>query len=215
MTKSIHSVAIALIMIQALTFSQAISQPIIRSYLSGIEITGLKYDSITQNSVTVSWTTDSPADSRILWMAPDSNYQPLIFADSMYVSDLVTNHVLVVGGLQPAKIYKYQVFSINSGGTAVDSGYFVTQSASTGLVEVYFNHSVDTTVSTGEKAKGNQVFENLLDEQINKANHSIDITLWEFSGVPSVTQALIHAKNRGVRSGLYTTTCLILHRLIL
>jgi hypothetical protein len=66
-------------------------------------------------------------------------------------------------------------------------------------MEVYFNHSVDTTVSTGEKAKGSQVFETLLDEQINKANHSIDITLWEFSGVPSVTEALILAKNRGVK----------------
>lgn len=169
------------------------------SRFAGPEINNLTYGNITQSNVTVTWTTNVASDSKIRWMAPDSNYQPLIFADSMYVSDLVTNHVLVVGGLQPAKIYKYQVFSINSGGTAVDSGYFVTQSASTGLVEVYFNHSVDTTVSTGEKAKGNQVFENLLDEQINKANHSIDITLWEFSGVASVTEALIHAKNRGVK----------------
>jgi hypothetical protein len=162
-------------------------------------ISNLTYDSIGQTGVTLFWSTDSPADSKIRWMAPDSNYQPLVFTDSLYVADLVTNHELAVGSLQPAKIYKYQVLSHNAGGTAVDSGYFVTRSESSGGVEVFFNHSVDTTVSTGEKAKGNQVFENLFNEQINKASHSIDITLWEFSGVPSVTESLIRAKNRGVK----------------
>jgi hypothetical protein len=163
------------------------------------EIFDLRYDSITQTGVTVFWTTNIPADSKILWMAPDSNYQPLVFTDSMYVSGLVTHHVLPVGNLQPARIYKYRVISQNTGGTAVDSGYFVTRSESSGSVEVFFNHSVDTSVSTGENAKGNQVFENLFNEQINKATHSIDITLWEFHGIPSVTESLINAKNRGVK----------------
>ncbi|MCX6250880.1 MAG: phospholipase D-like domain-containing protein [Bacteroidetes bacterium] len=162
-------------------------------------ISNLTYDSIVQTGVTVYWTTDSPADTRIRWMAPDSNYQPLIFTDSIYISAMVTNHVLPIGNLQPAKIYKYQVMSQNAGGTTVDSGYFVTQSASTGMVEVYFNHTVDTTVSAGEKANGSQNFETLLDDQINKATHSIDITLWEFHGVASVTEALINAKSRGVK----------------
>jgi len=162
-------------------------------------ISKLTYDNITQTGVSVSWTTDSPADSKIRWMAPDSNYQPLMFTDSLHVAELVTSHELALGGLQPAKIYKYQVISQNAGGTAVDSGYFVTRSESSGSVEVYFNHSVDTTVSTGEKAKGNTNFENLFIAQINKANHSIDITLWEFSGISTVTEALILAKNRGVK----------------
>jgi len=162
-------------------------------------ISNLTYDSISQTGVTLFWTTDSLADSKIRWMVPDSNYQPMIFTDSVYVADLVTNHVLAIGNLRPAIIYKYQVLSHNTGGIAKDSGYFITQSASTGKVEAYFNHSVDTTVSTGENAKGNQNFENLFDAQINNATHSIDITLWEFHGVASVTQALINAKNRGVK----------------
>ena len=169
------------------------------SMRKGPEISKLSYGSITQTSVTVSWQTNAAADSKIRWMAPDSNYQPLLFTDSLYISDLVTSHELAVGSLQPATIYKYQVFSKNSNGTAVDSGYFVTQSASTGLVEVYFNHTVDTAVSAGEAANGKENFENLLDAQIKMAKHSIDITMWEFSGVPSVTQALITAKNRGVK----------------
>ncbi|MEI7726948.1 MAG: phospholipase D-like domain-containing protein [Bacteroidota bacterium] len=162
-------------------------------------ISNLTYGNISQTGVTLFWSTASPADSKIRWMAPDSNYQPLIFPDSLYFSDLVTSHVLAVGGLQPAKIYKYQVFSHNAGGTSVDSGYFVTQSLSSGGVEVFFNHTVDTSVSTGENANGSQNFENLFDAQINNATHSIDITLWEFQGVASVTKALINAKNRGVK----------------
>jgi len=91
-------------------------------------------------------------------MAPDSNYQPLIFTDSLHYSALVTNHVLAPSNLKPATIYKYHVISTNTGGTTVDSGYFLTQSASTGKVSVYFNHSVDTTVSAGEKANGKPGF---------------------------------------------------------
>ena len=198
MKKISYSLLFALISFATIWQEQAVCQPACSKF-TGPVITKLIYDNIAQTGVTVSWTTDAPADSKILWMAPDSNYQPLIFTDSLFISDLVTSHVLAVGSLQPATIYKYQVISHNAGGTALDSGYFITQSASTGLVEAYFNHSVDTTVSMGEKAKGNQNFENLFNEQINKANHSIDITMWEFSGVPSVTEALINAKNRGVK----------------
>ena len=198
MKKISYSLLCALILHAAICQEQGVCQPACSQFTRPV-ITRLTYDNITQTGVTVSWTTDAPADSKIRWMAPDSNYQPLIFTDSLYISDLVTSHVLAVGSLQPATIYKYQVFSKNGDGTAVDSGYFITQSASTGLVEVYFNHSVDTTVSTGESANGDENFENLLDAQISMANHSIDITLWEFHGVASVTEALIHAKNRGVK----------------
>jgi phosphatidylserine/phosphatidylglycerophosphate/cardiolipin synthase-like enzyme len=166
---------------------------------SGPVITNLTYDNITQTGVTVYWTTDSPADSRIRWMAPDSNYQALIFTDSIYNSASVTSHVIPITNLQPAKIYKYQIASQNAGGTTLDSGYFITQSVSTGRVEVYFNHSVDTTVSTGEKAKGNQNFENLMISRIDSAQYSIDIAIYDFEYYNSIATAIINAKNRGVK----------------
>jgi hypothetical protein len=173
-------------------------------YCSGLPdtkpvISGLTYYNITQTGVTVVWKTDTPADSKIKWMAVDSNYQSLIFTDSLYLSNLVTFHVIDITNLSAASIYHYQVLSQNTDGAAVDSGYFVTQSVSSGKVDVYFNHSVDTTVSNGEKANGNINFETLLDDRINKANHSIDITLWEFKDITSVANALVNAKNRGVK----------------
>jgi len=166
---------------------------------NGPLISGLTYDSIKQTAVTVFWNTDSQADSKILWMAPDSNYQPLVFTDSTYFSAAVTSHVISLSNLQPATIYKYRVISQNAGGSAVDSGYFLTQSASTGKVDVYFNHTVDTTVSTGEKANGNQSFSDLLVNRIDSAKYSIDVTLWELSKETAVSNALIRAKDRGVK----------------
>ncbi len=171
----------------------------------GPVISNLTYDNITQTGVTVYWNTDSQADSKIRWMASDSNYQPLVFTDSAYNPSLVTSHTLPIDSLQTAKIYKYQVISQNSGGSTVDSGYFITQSASTGNVYVYFNHSVDTTVSTGENANGEQNFETCFLNRIDSAQYSIDITLFDFSDITSISTAIINAKNRGVKIRLVCT----------
>jgi hypothetical protein len=162
-------------------------------------ISNLSYDNITQTGVTLSWFTDLPSDSKLWWMATDSNEQPLIFTDSIDLSALVTNHSIPIGNLKPATIYKYHAGSQNAEGMALDSGYFITKSLSTGNVDVYFNHTVNTSVSTGENAKGSQNFANLFINQINKAQHSIDITLWGFSYYTTISDALINAKNRGVK----------------
>jgi len=181
------------------------SQNIARPGSSGLQgrsipvISSLTYDSIDETGVTLFWTTDVPADSKVWWMASDSNYQPVVFTDSMVIAEAVTVHIVPVSSLQPGKIFRYQVTSGNGEGTATDSGYFITQSASSGSVEAYFNHTVDTTVSTGEKAKGDQDFETLLIDRIEQANHSIDITLWEFANMTAIADELVKAKDRGVK----------------
>jgi len=71
--------------------------------------------------------------------------------------------------MKSMKIYTYAAACVLAGGMARNSGYFVTKSLSTGNVEVYFNHTVNTSVSTGENAKGSQNFANLFINQINKA----------------------------------------------
>jgi len=162
-------------------------------------ITGLSYNNITHNEVTVYWNTDIPSDSKILWFKTDSNYQPVIFTDSSYNSEMVITHNITINNLEPAVIYKFKVCSQSTGGTATDSGYLITRSLSSGRTDVYFNHTVDTSVCTGEKAKGNQNFETLLINRIDSAAHSMDITLWEFSYYNTITTALINAKARGVK----------------
>jgi hypothetical protein len=163
------------------------------------KISNLTYDEIAPTHVTIFWTTDIPADSKILFMPSDSNDQPLLFTDSVYLQDVVETHAVLVDELQPATIYKYLVVSRNIDGSAVDSGYFITQSESSGEIQVYFNHTVDTSVNTGEYANGNQNFATLLKTRINQASHSIDITLFEFSYYTDIATALIQAKERGVK----------------
>lgn len=163
------------------------------------EISGNRYDSITENSVNLCWQTTIQADSRVFWMISDSNDQPVAFTDSTWINSQVTSHSLVIGNLQPAVMYRYLVTSTGTGGTDSATGFFITRSASTGKVTVWFNHTVDTTVRTGIPANGQTNFQTLLRNQIGKANHSIDITLWEFSQLDSVAQYLVRAKERGVK----------------
>ena len=190
MKKVTYSICVFMAAFISMNFYHLSSSPV---------ISNLTYGSITQTGVTVTWTTDTPADSKIRWFLSDSNYQALVFTDSIYNSALVTNHSIPISGLQTAKIYKYQITSQNSGGITLDSGYFVTQSASSGRVDVYFNHTVDTTVSTGEKAKGSQNFENLMISRIDSALYSIDIAIYDFEYYNSIGAAIINAKNRGVK----------------
>lgn len=163
------------------------------------EISGNRYDSITENSVNLCWETAIQADSRAFWMISDSNDQPVAYTDSIRIDSPVTAHSVFIGNLQPAVMYRYLVTSTAAGGSDSATGFFITRSESTGKVTVWFNHSVDVSVSTGTHANGNTNFEKLLIEQISAAKHSIDITLWEFSQLDSVAQYLVRAKERGVK----------------
>jgi len=162
-------------------------------------ISGMRYDSITQSSVTLHWKTSVPADSRVLRMVSDSNDQPVAYTDSARRTSLVTEHSMPIGNLQSAVMYRYQIKSVNAGGSDSATGYFITGSSSSGKVTLWFNHSVDTSVSTGTPASGNANFQKLFMEQINKASHSIDITTWYFDDEDSVAACLIRAKERGVK----------------
>ena len=78
-----------------------------------------------------------PADLKVLWMIPDSYYRPLVFTKTLFVPE-VMDHVIPQIGLQPTTIYKFRIISENSEGTAVDTGYFITQSTSSEYMEAYF-----------------------------------------------------------------------------
>jgi len=162
-------------------------------------ISKLTYDMISHTSVTLHWTTVVPADSRVFWMASDSNDQLVAYTDSTLQTEQVTDHSVTVVGLYPGTMYRYMVISADTGSSDSASGYFITRSSSSGKVSVWFNHTVDTTVSTGVPANGSTNFQKLIREQIDKANHSIDMTLWAFEEIDSVAAYLVRAKERGVK----------------
>jgi hypothetical protein len=163
-------------------------------------LSAITYTNIQQTSVTVTWTTSTPSDSKVRWQRADSNYQVVTYTDSTYNASQVTNHSITVNNLQSGKIYYFNVSSSNAGGISTSPLlYFATRSSSSGQINVYFNRSVDTTLNSGEIAQGNVNFQAKLLTRINSAQYSIDMCLYSFNDLTQIRDALINAKLRGVK----------------
>jgi phosphatidylserine/phosphatidylglycerophosphate/cardiolipin synthase-like enzyme len=167
---------------------------------SGPLLSQISYTNILQNSVTITWQTSTSSNSKVRWQLADSNYQVISYTDSITSAANVTSHSVILSGLQAGRIYYYNVSSTDGNGTTTSSPlYFCTQSSSTGTINVYFNRSVDTTLSTGEIALGNVNFQSKLLARINAAQTSIDMALYSFNDLTQIRDALINAKIRGVK----------------
>lgn len=123
--------------------------------------------------------------------------------DSVIINNDTTVHVVPVSGLQPGTLYYYKALSTNEIGTSSSLIQNVTTQSddpSVGTINIYFNFSVDTSVAIpGNAAKGSVNFEQKLIERINAANHSIDLALYSFFNMQNIANALVVAKNRGVK----------------
>jgi phosphatidylserine/phosphatidylglycerophosphate/cardiolipin synthase-like enzyme len=123
--------------------------------------------------------------------------------DSVVIMDDTTHHVVPVTGLEEATLYYFRAYSTNAAGTSESSLQTVTTASSNpeiGTIHVYFNFPVDTAVAiSGNAAQGNVDFKQKLMERINQATYSIDLALYSFFGMPEIADAIIAAKNRGVR----------------
>ena len=123
--------------------------------------------------------------------------------DSVVIDDDTTSHAVPVSGLEQGTLYYFKAYSTNSSGTSSSDIKSVTTASndtSIGKINVYFNFSVDTSIAIpGNFAQGNVDFESKLIERINSAKYSIDLALYSFSDKPNIAEALIIAKNRGVK----------------
>lgn len=167
---------------------------------SGPLLSSISYTNILQTSVTINWQSSTPSNSKVRWQAADSNYQVIAYTDSVSDGANVTMHSVTLNGLQPGKIYYYNVSSTDGNGTGTSpQQYFCTQSASSGTINVYFNRSVDTLLSSGENALGNTNFQTKLLQRINAAQYSLDIAIYSFNDLNQIRDAIINAKIRGVK----------------
>jgi phosphatidylserine/phosphatidylglycerophosphate/cardiolipin synthase-like enzyme len=167
---------------------------------SGPLLSSITYTNILPTSVTINWQSSTSSNSKVRWQAADSNYQVIAYTDSTTDNTNVINHSVTVNGLQPGRIYYYNVSSTDGSGTGTSPQlYFCTQSNSTGTTNVYFNRSVDTTLHSGEKAQGDVNFQPKLISRIDAAQFSIDMALYSFNDLTQIRDALINAKLRGVK----------------
>ncbi|WP_304130968.1 phospholipase D-like domain-containing protein [Ignavibacterium album] len=153
---------------------------------------------ITPNSFTVYFNTARNGNSQVKF-----GLTPSLELDSVVINNDTTVHVVPVTGLQQGTLYYFRAYSTNSFGTSFSSLQSVTTASAnpqTGTINVYFNFPVDTTVAmTGNAANGNVNFAQKLIERINAATYSIDMAVYSFADLPDVANAIIAAKNRGVK----------------
>jgi phosphatidylserine/phosphatidylglycerophosphate/cardiolipin synthase-like enzyme len=107
-----------------------------------------------------------------------------------------------IAGLDPATIYKVQVFSVAGGDTSFAQPMWVsTRSAtSSGTINVYFNQDVDNDITGAEQANADVRLGNSLMNRIDAAQHSIDLCFYSLSGTvgDDIAARLLAAKARGV-----------------
>ena len=159
--------------------------------------------SISSNSVTLNWTTQSPGDSKIKYFRSDSLGQPAIFTDSVFSGTQTTSHSLTLNNLDAGKIYYAVAYSTNGSGTSISAPkYFSTSSpaSSTGKMEVYFNKSVDNSYAMpGNNAVGDADLRERLMQRIDSATKSIDLAMYSFNEITQIRDRLINALARGVK----------------
>jgi phosphatidylserine/phosphatidylglycerophosphate/cardiolipin synthase-like enzyme len=166
---------------------------------TSINLTGpVSLSNLTQSGFTLSWTTDVPGTSELKY-----GHTPELELGILTDPASTTAHDLTISGLSPADLVYVQVFSYDGNDTAW-SGLltYITQSASTGEMIVYFNRQVDHSVSSGVDAIPlEQTLDDTLIAYLGRAKYSIDFTIYNFnnSGISNISQALNNAHNRGVQ----------------
>lgn len=121
-----------------------------------------------------------------------------------YIDQTLTRyHQITITELQPNTRYYFKVYSTNQHGISegpLDVVVTASDQPSSGVINVYFNSTVDNSVAIpGNEALGNVNFTEKLLERINSTEYSIDMCVYSFYNQPSIVNALISARNRGVK----------------
>jgi phosphatidylserine/phosphatidylglycerophosphate/cardiolipin synthase-like enzyme len=154
---------------------------------------------IQSNALTISWQTINAGTTHARY-----GVTPAYELGVVGNSTLTTNHTLSFSGLTPATVYYIQAFSVAAGDTSFASRLIASTaspSQSSGVINAYFNKSVNTSLAWFQPAHANQNLPQRLIARIANAQRSVDVTLYSLSGTPGsdIANALVAAKNRGVR----------------
>jgi phosphatidylserine/phosphatidylglycerophosphate/cardiolipin synthase-like enzyme len=156
-------------------------------------------NNLQPTSLTISWTTLYPGTTELRYGKTNSYELGFVKLDD----SLRLNHSIALSGLGVATIYNIQAFSTSGTDTTFAGNLIVSTTSdapTTGVINVYFSKSINTSVSSGETALGNYDLTSKLVQHINDAKHSIDASIYSLSGTvgATVANALINAKSRGV-----------------
>lgn len=160
-------------------------------------LTPVTVSNITQNGFSLSWTTDNDGTTEIMY----GNTTDLELG-KLSGTGTTTDHSITLSGRSAAEILYVMAFSVNGDDTAKSSiGTYITASNSSGDMKVYFNRTVDHSVSSGTDAiQLDHAIDDTLIKYIERAEESIDMTIYNFdnTGISNISAALNDAHNRGV-----------------
>ena len=153
---------------------------------------------ISTTGMDINWNTNLPGSSFIKYgLTPNLELGTLTGVGGS------TAHLVSITGATAATIYYAQVFSVAGTDTAKSQvKVFCTRSNSSGTINVYFNKTVDNSVSTGTNAIYlNNLVDDTLIAYINRAKSTMDIAIynWDNSSSSNITTAVNAAYARGVR----------------
>ncbi len=164
-------------------------------------LTPVEVGSLSQNSITLEWQTDSSAPPFVRY-GNSNNADSLtnIKQGDSTTSDEYNLHMAEITGLQAAQLVYAQAFMVSDGDTTFSSiGTYITQSNSSGTTHVYFNSALDQSLAEATPAINlGQYMEDTLAAYINRAEQTIDMALYNFDN-DVVKNALNAAFDRGVK----------------
>ena len=145
---------------------------------------------LTTESMTIEWETNAASNSVIEWgLTPD--YELFTITES----DEVTEHSIALDDLQPARVYYLRIHSENNEGmTSLHERVVCTVSESSGDINVYFNHEVDTSVATTSEATHDENITATIIDYINMAQNTLDITMYDMNEAPQSIFDAINAR---------------------
>jgi phosphatidylserine/phosphatidylglycerophosphate/cardiolipin synthase-like enzyme len=153
---------------------------------------------ILPDRIDLCWTTAIAAAARVRYGITDGF--ELGVAES---AGSGTEQSVTISGLQSGTIYRMQAYSVAGGDTSFAQAMYVcTASAtSTGVMNVYFNRSVDNSLYPPLPAQGNVALAYKLMNRIDAAQFSIDLCAYSLSGQvgDNIADRLLAAEARGVK----------------
>lgn len=166
-------------------------------FTSGIMVTSkVGVTGISQTGFTIDWTTSANGTTELFYGSTPA------LGNHASSAGTTASHTYSFSSLTPAQLVYVRAFSVAGTDTAfAPITPFITQSSSTGNMKVYFNTPVDNSVSSGTNAIFlNQLIDDTLIAYINRAQSSIDFTMYNFNntGLSNISAALNDAYSRGV-----------------
>ena len=150
---------------------------------------------MTANSMEIRWETNVEANS-VIEYGLTLDYEMGFVVDETQV----TEHALSLTELEPATSYYVRVSSEN--GEDITPGYeFIvsTTSSMDGEIKLWFNHSVDTSVSTGTDAVSTEAISDTIIEYMLSAQHTLDIAMYDLLQTnPALITTINELYNAGV-----------------